>query len=171
MSSNHRAPMGGGVKTSSSSSSGEHKRLGTTSSSEYDNEHDSMRPHLGPPQPQALPRYGSYGNPYGYYNYYYQGGSGRYRPSEPSRHNDYIQVRLRDLIDPDRNRTFIDNLYAQFESNSNKINLIYVHPTLHAAPNSSRPLNNHALADTKLINEFYMNAYVRNQAYQHGSKT
>lgn len=81
-----------------------------------------------------------------------------------------VKVKLRDLVDPDRNRTFIDNLYAQFESNSNKISLIYVNPSLHAAPNGSRLLTNQALTDTKLLNDFYMNAHIRNQAYHQASK-
>ena len=126
------------------------------------------------------PRYGSGGGGSGggYYNYfnYYQssldtGGSGRYRPAAamPKQTNEFIQVKLRDLVDPDRNRTFIDNLYAQFESNSNKISLFYVHPGLHVPPNGSRLLSNEAIGDTKLLNDFYMNAYVRQQAYHYNS--
>lgn len=178
----NRVPRSAERKTtsSSSSSSSHERRIGSASFMDYD-VHNNNQHHreyaraynmAQPPQSMPLPptqsRY--------YYNYYQAGGAGgsaRYRPSSLPRQNEVIQVRLRDLIDPDRNRTFIDNLYAQFESNSNKINLIYVHPTLNttaAASNSTRPLNNEALADTKLLNDFYMNAYIRNRGNQHNSK-
>ncbi|CAF0958371.1 unnamed protein product [Brachionus calyciflorus] len=56
-------------------------------------------------------------NPYSYHHV-------PYHPKHHSSSNEYINFKLSDLIRP--NKSFIDNLYAQINSNSNKINLLYI---------------------------------------------
>jgi hypothetical protein len=57
---------------------------------------------------------------------YYHRYSNRHGSSISYKEN-YIKFRLQDLINPDRNKTFIDNLYARFSSNNqNEIELFYI---------------------------------------------
>ena len=88
--------------------------------------------------------------------------------------SDYMQFKLSDLINPMRNQTFIKNLYAQFEPNSNKINLLYLTSMEQSMPENSMLLtaellvksqkniskNNNNTFDitNKLINDFYLSA-------------
>jgi hypothetical protein len=113
----------------------------------------------------------SYHN-YNSYSYQYHPNNYNSRYKQPSRY-DYIKMKLSDLINPDRNKTFIDNLYAQFQSNSNQINLLYVPPNEKPPDNtilltnsllnndySTNQLtntNNH-VDSNKILNEFYLNA-------------
>ena len=98
----------------------------------------------------------------------------RYKPTK----YENLRLKLNDLINPDRNGTFIDSLYAQFQSNSNQINLIYVPPNEKPPDNSvllnndlfgnekignysstNQIITNSSIVDSnKLLNEFYLNA-------------
>jgi hypothetical protein len=74
---------------------------------------------------------------------------------------EYIQFKLADLINPNRNSTFIDNLYAQFESNTNRINLIYylpVEPAVSTSAGSSAFKQPQAHDSIQLTNELIYNA-------------
>ncbi len=88
------------------------------------------------------------------YSYQYNSmpPNARYKPK------DYIKLKLSDLVDPDRNKTFIDHLYAQFQANSNQISLVYVPPGEKVPDNTM--LLGEDLASTqsgnKLLNEFYL---------------
>ena len=55
--------------------------------------------------------------------------------------NSFLQIKLKDLIDINRENIFIDNLYAQFKSDSNIVNLVYVSP-MDRVPENSVLLNN-----------------------------
>lgn len=72
-----------------------------------------------------------------------------------------LKIKLTDLIDPNRNQTFIDNLYAQFQSDTNRINLLYL-PDMQKAPSNSILLN--SLSNTSSIN--YYNATSNNRTMQ-----
>jgi hypothetical protein len=74
----------------------------------------------------------------------------RPQPQQQQHSQSYMEFKLSELINPDRNRTFADNLYAQFQSNSNKINLFYLPKQQPGAtlPPNTVPLNdNSKLAD------------------------
>ena len=95
-----------------------------------------------------------------------------------------LQIKLKDLIDVNREKIFIDNLYAQFYSDSNIINLVYVSP-MDKVPENSVLLDNNffnsarssassslsgVLGDSfananvstnKLLNDFYVNAAIQ----------
>jgi len=97
----------------------------------------------------------------------------------------FLQIKLKDIIDVNREKIFIDNLYAQFYSDSNIVNLIYVSPMDQVPENSilldnsflnsagknaaSPPLGgffgdgltNANISTNKLLNDFYINAALR----------
>jgi hypothetical protein len=77
--------------------------------------------------------------------------SSRYRPSPYSKF-EYIQFKLSDLINPNRNKTFIDNLYAQFQSNTNQISLFYMPPSDQDSSNDRLPPSNSVLLNDNLLN-------------------
>lgn len=136
----------------------------------------------------------NYQHNYNYNSYYYQYQSHRHRNHNPAHSStlEYIQFKLSDLINPNRNKTFIDHLYAQFQADSNKINLVYLPPSEqqqqqqhHREQNEQLTSNLVLLSDqslnhtskkqnsssfysdtNKLLNEFYLNA-----AYFKQSKT
>jgi hypothetical protein len=97
-----------------------------------------------------------------------------YQYRRPNRY-EYLHLKLNDLINPDRNKTFIDNLYAQIQPDSRQINLIYAAPTLnkmYQMPDNSVLLSNRLLENknfsmllnnnnkqidaNKLLNEYYL---------------
>ena len=82
-----------------------------------------------------------YPNHYNSYTYQYQQPYvyNRYSQPRPTQF-EYLRVKFSDLINPTRNKTFIDHLYAQFQPNSKQINLIY-------APGASSPQNSILLND------------------------
>jgi hypothetical protein len=97
----------------------------------------------------------------------------------------FLQIKLKDIIDVNREKIFIDNLYAQFYSDSNIINLVYVSPMDQVPENSilldnsflnsagknaaSSPLSGFFgeslasanISTNKLLNDFYINAALR----------
>jgi hypothetical protein len=113
----------------------------------------------------------SYHN-YNSYSYQYHPNSYNSRYKQQQTRYDYLKMKLSDLINPDRNKTFIDNLYAQFQLNSNQISLLYVPPNEKPPDNtillSNSILNNdystNQLTNTnrvdsnKILNDFYLNA-------------
>ena len=127
-----------------------------------------------------------YINNYNNYIYSYQ-RSQIYNTRYNKQPAQYLQLKLSDLVDPDRDKTFIDNLYAQFVPNTNLINLVYVPPGMGSkVPDNSVLLNNKLLSsnstqsilfgngsftnnvDTnKLLNEFYLNALNQNLTSNH----
>jgi hypothetical protein len=101
-----------------------------------------------------------------------------------NKNRNFLQLKLKDLIDVNREKIFIDNLYAQFYSDSNIINLVYVSPMdkipensilldnglFSAAKNSasgaqsgffSGSLSDANISTNKLLNDFYLNAALR----------
>ena len=101
-----------------------------------------------------------------------------------NKNRNFLQLKLKDLIDVNREKVFIDNLYAQFYSDSNIINLVYVSPMdkipengilldnslFNAAKNSaseaqsgffSGSLSDANISTNKLLNDFYLNAALR----------
>lgn len=83
-----------------------------------------------------------------YYNHYYGGGGGQqqrshnpYR-SQPQYNQNYLEFKLSEIINPNRNKTFSDNLYAQLQENTNRINLFYLPDgSSNTRPSGSFPLN------------------------------
>jgi len=97
-----------------------------------------------------------------------------YQYRRPNRY-EYLHLKLNDLINPERNKTFIDNLYAQFQPDSKQINLIYAASALqkmNQMPDNSVLLSNRLLDNknysfllnnnnkqidaNKLLNEYYL---------------
>jgi hypothetical protein len=123
------------------------------------------------PEKEYKSNLNSYHN-YNSYSYQYHPNNYNSRYKQPSRY-DYLKMKLSDLINPDRNKTFIDNLYAQFQSNSNQINLLYVPPNEKPPDNTilltnsllnndystNQMTNTNSRVDSnKILNEFYLNA-------------
>lgn len=126
-------------------------------------------------------------------SYQYQYQNHRLKSSTSHSTLEYMQLKLSDLINPSRNKTFIDNLYAQFEPNSNKINLVYIPPqmkqlmeqqqenglVLLANQSFSSSLNSFLRGNTsssmidtsRLLNEFYLNAAYLKQTRTKTSKS
>ena len=134
------------------------------------------------------------------YNYRYQAVYPEHTHHHPvassssastSKSSNFLQIKLKDLIDLNREKVFVDNLYAQFYSDSNLVNLVYVSPMEKAAtalPVNSVQLDNHFMSmlkgsastvnlsqslnttfannldANKLLNEFYLNAAIRRNA-------
>ena len=71
-------------------------------------------------------------------------GSGGVKKQE-----DVLRLRLADLINPNRNQTFIDNLYAQFQPDSSRINLVYVAA---GEMQKAQPPENSVLLNSQLLN-------------------
>jgi hypothetical protein len=97
-----------------------------------------------------------------------------YQYRRPNRY-EYLHLKLNDLINPERNKTFIDNLYAQFHPDSKQINLIYAASSLqkmNQMPDNTVLLSNRLLDNknysvllnnnnkqidaNKLLNEYYL---------------
>ena len=107
-----------------------------------------------------------------YHHYHSGGGGGGYNTrNQPFRTNqqynqNYLEFKLSDLINPNRNKTFIENLYAQFQSYSNKINLFYLPPT---AQQQGRLLGNSVLLNDQFIDNYRMGNISTTSSFGNGS--